>query len=354
MLGGAKVPAASVKKWVGIVWDRELSFLPFLQARTQATWLASKPLAALARDGLAPLAEIGDAMACKVESALFYGAMFFFLADGAAGQLDVMQVEMERSLLGAPKWLSAVHVRSVGGWSLTWGERLLYEALVFRAELWCCSSEMLVRSAWESAQHFPGKTFASVSQEALKSVGFAEIFSFEGWGNFIAHGVPVLPIYKAALRERLVVDSVARWRASMASMGAIVPSLLSQQFPCSAGGRLLDGGYMEVLLQADQWDLLRLGVGAAACLSQGRGGNHLCKLCGVSFPGMSHILSSCSVLVGERNRFLSQVGGFYSSKLLSAPSGDWATLVLSPHADLVFLQHAVVFGAAVMDALKKA
>ena len=40
--------------------------------------------------------------------------------------------------------------------------------------------------------------------------------------------------------------------------------------------------------------------------------------------------------------------------LLSAPSGDWAPVVLSRHADVLFLQHAVVYGAAAKDALKKA
>ncbi len=56
---------------------------------------------------------------------LFYGAMFVAMEDSADSELAAFQVEFERALLGAPPWAPAAHVRSVAGWNLGWGERLV-------------------------------------------------------------------------------------------------------------------------------------------------------------------------------------------------------------------------------------
>ena len=98
---------------------------------------------------------------------------------------------------------------------------------------------------------------------------------------------------------------------------------------------------------------MRLGVGAAANLSVLIRGSRLCKLCETSAPGIAHLLASCSALHGERGIFLDNVEAFYASKVRGSPAGDWPTLFLSPHTDLAQLRHAVVFAAAIMDALKK-
>ena len=229
----------------------------------------------------------------------------------------------------------------------------MYEALVFRAELWCCKSDMLVRRAWSAAQKLPGRTFANASLQALTHLGFPEVFQFPGWAAFLEHGVSVLPSYKAALKERLVSDSISRWRAAQLRSHAAVPSLLAQQYPCSAGARLLDAGYRDVLPHADQWDLLRLGFGAAYTLGFTRGSQYLCKLCGCPTTGMAHLLASCHALSSHRETFLDHIGFFYSAKLQGSPAGDWPTLVLSPHLDLAVLRHAVVFGAAVVGLLEQ-
>ena len=97
-------------------------------------------------------------MAATVDSVLFYGSMFLFLAPGVVEQLDHLQADLERSLLGAPPWFAATLVRAAAGWQWTWGERLRDEVLVFRAELWCCKNDMLVRQGWAAAQVLPGRT----------------------------------------------------------------------------------------------------------------------------------------------------------------------------------------------------
>ena len=98
LLSGVPVPCTLLKKWVGIWWDSNLTFTPFLQDRIKCARAAFKPLCALAREGLAPLAEIRSAMHAKVENALLYGSMFLFLAPLAREQLVDLQVEFERAL----------------------------------------------------------------------------------------------------------------------------------------------------------------------------------------------------------------------------------------------------------------
>ena len=155
ILSGAAVPGTLLKKWVGIIWDNNLSFEPFLQDRIRAARASFAPSCALARDGLVALSEIRSAMLAKVDNTLFYGSMFLFLVPDAASKLTDLQTEFERSLLGAPPWMSWSHIRAAGGWLMSWGDRLQYDALAFRAELWCCENTMLVRSVWEAGQTFP-------------------------------------------------------------------------------------------------------------------------------------------------------------------------------------------------------
>ena len=109
---------------------------------------------------------------------------------------------------------------------------------------------------------------------------------------------------------------------------------------------------MGVLYHADRWESLRLGIGPAAQLSELIGRQRVCKLCASAGYGLVHLLCTCPAVAVGRELFLNRVGIFYASKLSGAPSGDWPTVVLSPHADLAFLQHAVVFGATVLDLLK--
>ena len=118
---------------------------------------AFKPLAGLAAEGFVPLAEIRELMSSTVEGTLFFGSMLTFMAQDACTKLDALQLEFARKLLEAPPWFSATLVRSAAGWQLSWGERVLYEALVFRAELWCCESHLLVRQVWGYAQGFGGR-----------------------------------------------------------------------------------------------------------------------------------------------------------------------------------------------------
>ena len=213
LLCGAPVPGTLLKKWVGILWDHNLSFEPFLADRIKAARAAFYPLCALAREGLAPLAEVRSAMLAKVNNALFYGSMFLFLIPSAAASLTDLQLEFERALMGAPSWFSSSLLRATGGWQLPWGDRLLIDALGFRAELWCCKEGMLVRTVWAAAQGYPGRTFAHASKAALLAAGLPEIFDYPGWCAFMADGTPVLPhvlswqMVKALISEQ----SILKW-----------------------------------------------------------------------------------------------------------------------------------------------
>ena len=118
VLSGKIVPCVLQRKWCGIVWDANLSFLPFLHARMAAARGAFAPILALVREGTAPPAEARDAMRSVVEGSLFYGAMFFIFAEGAGSLLNSLQLEFERKVLGLPPWIPDVVVRSVGGWEM--------------------------------------------------------------------------------------------------------------------------------------------------------------------------------------------------------------------------------------------
>ena len=242
-LSGSPVPCTLLKKWVGIWWDNQLTFVPFMQDRIKCGRAAFQPLLALARERLAPLAEIRSAMIAKVENTILYGSIFLFLVPAAIDQLVKLQLEFERALLSAPPWVPSSHIRAAGGWSLSWGDRLVLDALTFRADLWCCEKGMLVRAAWSAAQHFPGHTFARTSKQALVSLGSPEVYEFAGWKEFLADGIAVLPNYKAALKAVLVAHSQAQWKASFLK-SAPPPYMLVQQFPCCAGTRLLDAGFL--------------------------------------------------------------------------------------------------------------
>ena len=148
--------------------------------------------------------------------------------------------------------------------------------------------------------------------------------------------------------------SIIKWRAAMLICQAAVPYMLAQQHPCSASERLLVGGYMDVLFHADRWEQLRLSLGSARSLCVTSGGQRTCKLCMGFVFGLPHLLASCPALAGERGAFLSQLGRAYAAKLSAAPCGDWPTMVLTPHADLVALGHTVVYGSEVMWSLEHA
>ena len=210
VLEGRPVPCTLVRKWCGITWDAWLTFIPFLEARVAAARLAFKPLCALAREGTVPVEEVRAVMRSTVEGTLFFGAMFLIMSPGFHESLTGLQHEMERSLMGVPPWVSGVLLRASAGWTLTWGDRVIYEALAFRAELWCTQSGMLVNRVWRLAQSMAGRTFAAESAQLLGRHGLPDIRDFPGWEEFVERGKPVLPSYKAMLWRELGRKAVHR------------------------------------------------------------------------------------------------------------------------------------------------
>ena len=111
-----------------------------------------------------------------------------------------------------------------------------------------------------AAQQFQGHTFAEVSRQRLADLGLPEIFHFPGWTGFLSDGTSCLKEYKSMLKESLVRSSVQTWKTSFLHSSAVRPFLLSQQFPCSAGGRLLEAGALDKLHDADLWEAFRFGL----------------------------------------------------------------------------------------------
>jgi hypothetical protein len=348
-LGGHPVPCVLERKWAGIIWDSSLTFQPFLKARVSAARLAFRPLRALAMEGLAPLAEIREVIRAKVVSALMYGSMFLFMADGALKMVDDLQISFERALLQAPPWFSGVLARAAGGWRLSWGEQVCCDVLVFRAELWCCKGTLLVRKAWAAAQSLPGRTFAAASKLLLSQLGLPEIFEQAGWEEFLAGGGSVLPSYKCFIRSALVQRSALSWLQSIRSSHLDKLHLLSQHGPSSGAARLLDAGSLDLLSAADDWDKFRLGL---VPLAHGSGQAGVCLLCGSGDHGDAHLLASCTSLVSQRRHFLSLVDGEWAFALQLAPPPDWSTSLLSAHLELSRLGPAVQYVSNIVSELK--
>ena len=277
-------------------------------------------------------------MVCKLESAIFFGSMFLFMSNGAGMVLDELQLSFERVLLGAPAWLPEVQVRAAGAWHMAWSDRLLYDALTFRAELWCCEASMLVREVWSAAQSYPGNTFAFKTRKCLQDLAMPEIYEHEGWDRYMRTGRSPLLDYKKSLKARLEDRSVQRWRAKLVSSQSCPTYLVCQQYPCSASGRMLDADWLESTWAADSWERLRLSLGVASKLLVGP-----CVLCGSRAYGHAHILASCNFCAWLRTTFLAKVDDDLAERLRVAPEGDWPSVLYNPHLELSRLKVVVEF-----------
>ena len=110
--------------------------------------------------------------------------------------------------------------------------------------------------------------------------------------------------------------------------------LLAQPGPVSAGGRLLDAGFLSSLHAADDFDRFRLGL---VCKFNMMGDIKVCCLCKGLVHGASHLLASCSAVLLERRNFLSKIRRSWSDSLSAAADTDWSTSILSAdiHLDVL-------------------
>ena len=161
------------------------------------------------------------------------------------------------------------------------------------------------------------------------------------------NGTPVLGIYKAQLRTFLCKRSIQMWKERLLSSSSAHPFIMSWQFPCSVGARLLAAGFLDSLADADAWDSFRLCLGVCSALK-----NKSCVLCGSSHSGHAHVLAACPAVMVLRCIFLSSVDRVFASCLEEAPPGDWPTAILNPHLDIFRLTKAVRYTADLMDALR--
>ena len=284
----------------------------------------------------------------KVVSALLYASMFLFLADGAVAMVDDLQVSFERALLGAPQWFPSVLARAAGGWRLSWGEQICFDVLVFRAELWCCKSTLVVRKAWAAAQALPGRTFAASSKSLLLQIGLPEVFEMDEWNSFISNGEPVLPGYKSLVKSCLEESSEAAWLESIRTSQADKLHLLSQHGPSSGAARLLDSGSLDVLSAADDWEKFRLGLVPLSVVS---GGGRVCPLCGLGNHGNAHLLASCGELCVERQSFFVHIDSIWANELHLAPPADWSTSILCANLELTRLGASVEYVSKIVTKL---
>ena len=346
-LQGQSIPSVLERKWAGIIWDSDLSFVAFLKAKIKAARVAFIPLCAIARERSAPLAEVREVVRSKVESSIFYGAMFLALVPTAAVVLEELQCDFERQLLGAPAWIPNTWLRAAAGWDLTWGERLVYEALVFRADLWSCESNMFVRKIWREAQNLKGKTFARASKLILEAVGLLEIYELPEWQQYVDTGRQCLNHYKAYLWKELTSRSHTNWRSLFKHSCRVHVHMLQQHTPISASARLLNADLLNYLYAADSWEKLRLGL-VTSCISKPA----VCKLCGRA-GSLGHVLATCTQTSLRRVDLLCSVDPEWRYALYAALPGDWPGALLSPHLPLQRLAAAVVYCMHVVDLINK-
>ena len=70
-----------------------------------------------------------------------------------------------------------------------------------------------------------------------------------------------------------------------------------------------------------------------------------CVLCGGPMSGLTHLLASCSEIIGIREGFLSGVDKHLTTALQGAPEGDCPSVLLSPHLELDQLMGVVEYWA---------
>jgi hypothetical protein len=146
------------------------------------------------------------------------------------------------------------------------------------------------------------------------------------------------------------MSSYNKWKLEVQKVDDIAPHLRAVQSPISVGGRLLDAGRLDVLYDATKYDKLRLGVFKLTLQVPGSRGRR-CILCASGEHGIAHLLAQCSATDGLRAAFYDGVDQVWRARMQGAPSGDWPTVVLSPHQGLNRLLASVQFGANLADML---
>ena len=219
------------------------------------------------------------------------------MAPGYYEALVSLQLEFERSLLGLASWVVPEVVRAVGGWQLDWGERVMADVLAFRAELWCCSADMLVNRLWSEAQHFNGKTFATASQSLVIYFSVGEVHDHPFWGHGAEAKRKALLAYKISVKNALVARSTARWKSSLQARAGTGIHILAQQYPVSVGHILLDHDRLDLLWDAMSFDSLRLQTLRTS--GEDISGQSCCLLCGGLDHGLAHLLTEVYLYTGR-------------------------------------------------------
>ena len=341
---------ALLHKWLGVRWDSLLTFDHNFQVRTGAARAAFKEIAAVARAGLAPLAELRETVRGKVLGTLFFAAPFLFLAAGAVEMLDDLQIEFERTLIGATKHHPAREaIRAEMAAPLTWGEELILVVLGVRAELWALPEDLYVKRVWRAAPSLKGRTLARETRALLDELKLPEVFELPGWSGAGDNPEAVVTSYKQRIRMELEARSAESWRTKLARGDAAQVHLYACPAPVSAAATFLGEDDMEAVWAADHWGAVRIGL---IQVTQGGARTGKCALCGAPNGGLAHVARSCSQLREARARYWTEVTAARRQQLLAGGEGTWALAAFSVVADLQDLRAGVMFGDAVAKAVQ--
>ncbi len=118
---------------------------------------------------------------------------------------------------------------------------------------------VLARTVWKAAQAYPGRTFSSASKQSSADLRRPEILNLRAWPDFLRRGVR--PGHKAMLSGFFIDRRTQAWKVKTKFASMAQPHLLSQQFPCCAGGCLLDAAHLNKLRDVDAWESFRLVLG---------------------------------------------------------------------------------------------
>ena len=180
-----------------------------------------------------------------------------------------------------------------------------------------------------------------------------EIFNEPHWSHYLETGASPLQQYKAAVRASMERVSRAAWRKSLSSSRRLPVHLLAQEYPISAGSRLLQFGDMAFLHAADTWERIRIGACTPGGSPSGYNTSQPCSLCGKGQQSLSHILAECEITDPARNDFISSTDQQWRSQLHNSPPGDWPVAVLSPHLQLGRLRLAVSYCEAIENVARQ-
>jgi len=284
-------------RWLGLLWDPCLDFLPALDQKIARIGSCVASLAGLIACRVVPLALALQLFESKVDGAMRFGLWLLAISEGAEQRLDLCYEGWARALLGSPPWRSGVIAAGELGWTLSGFQRAIYEVAKRRAKLQVLPETDYYRKFFMDAHHCEGETWAKKSYLLLQRRGIADWNEWSmtggtmnGYCKYVyktleeahaaawlesaqKHCVPVsrervLPCISFAPQTALALElpwkvlinqlSHARLKCGLASFGHLsgrrTQARLQQCFICN---RLVSNTWMHIFGSCEHWTSLR-------------------------------------------------------------------------------------------------